>query len=145
MLTYKGIKPHLSYTIEGDNFFMYCTDLYSEYSLCTLYCTNYSSWSAQYRNLPWHSSPKLKTGCRYENHFKPRVSRMGLSSFVNFNIFLMKFYFFQYVYILLFFESLKSKSTQMLKPQKENSGARNLKVYRWTKFSSFLFWGLKIL
>ena len=54
--------------------------------------------------------------------FKTRVSRMGLGSFVNINIFVMKYYFFfQFVYILHFFESLKSKSTQMLRPQKGNS------------------------
>jgi len=47
---------------------------------------------------------------------------MVLGSFVNINNFVMKYYFFQFVYILHFFESLKSKSTQMLRPQKENSG-----------------------
>jgi len=38
--------------------------------------------------------------------FKTRVSRMGLGSFVDIIIFEMKYYFFQFVYILIFFESL---------------------------------------
>ena len=54
--------------------------------------------------------------------FKTRVSQMGLGSFMNINIFVIKYYFFQFVYILHFFESLKSKSTQMLRPQKGNLG-----------------------
>ena len=53
--------------------------------------------------------------------FKTRVLRMGLRIFVNISIFVMKYYFFQFVYILHFFESLKSKSTQNLRPQKGNS------------------------
>ena len=47
---------------------------------------------------------------------------MGLGSFVNINIFVMKYYFTQFSYILHFFKSFKSKSTQMLRPQKGNSG-----------------------
>jgi len=47
---------------------------------------------------------------------------MGLGSFMNINIFVIKYYFFHLIYILHFFESLKSKSTQMLRPQKGNSG-----------------------
>ena len=53
--------------------------------------------------------------------FKTRVSRMGLGSSVNINIFVMTYYFFQFVYILHFLESLKSKSSQMLRPLKGNS------------------------
>ena len=37
---------------------------------------------------------------------------MGLGCFVNINIFVMKYDFFQFVYILHFFKSLKSKCTQ---------------------------------
>ena len=51
-----------------------------------------------------------------------RVSRMGVGSFVNIKIFVMKYSFFQFVYNLYFFESLKSKSKQMLGSQKGNSG-----------------------
>ena len=47
---------------------------------------------------------------------------MDLGSLVNINIFVMKYYFFPFVYTLHFFESLKSKPTQMLRPQKVNSG-----------------------
>ena len=47
---------------------------------------------------------------------------MDLGSSVNINIFVMKYYFFPFVYTLHFFESLKSKSTQMLGSQKGNSG-----------------------
>jgi len=43
---------------------------------------------------------------------------MELGSIVNINIFVMKYYFIQFVYILYFFESFKLKSTQMLRPQK---------------------------
>ena len=45
--------------------------------------------------------------------FKTRVSRIGLGIFVNINIFAVCLYF---------FESLKSKSTQMWRPQNGNSG-----------------------
>ena len=65
-------------------------------------------------------SPKLKTGYRNENQFRTRVSRMSLSSFVDINIFVLKYYVFQFLYILHFVESLKSKSSQMLTPQKGN-------------------------
>ena len=57
-----------------------------------------------------------------KNSFKTRVSRIDLGSLVNINIFVMKYYFFPFVYTVHFFESLKSKSTQMLRPQKVNSG-----------------------
>ena len=50
--------------------------------------------------------------------FETRVSRMGLSSFVDINIFVILFSF---LTIPHFSESLKSKSTQMLRPQKRNS------------------------
>ena len=46
---------------------------------------------------------------------------MGLGSFVNINIFVIKYHFIQFVYIHICFESLKSKSTQILRPQKGNS------------------------
>ena len=64
----------------------------------------------------------LRQGIVMKTIFKTRVSRMGLGIFVNISIFVMKYYFFQFVYILHFFESLKSKSTQNLRPQKGNSG-----------------------
>ena len=64
----------------------------------------------------------LRQGAVMKTSFKTRVSRMGLGSFVNIIIFVMKYNFFPFVYILHFFESLKLKSTQVLRPQKGNSG-----------------------
>ena len=54
--------------------------------------------------------------------FKTRVLQMGLGSFVNINIFVIKHYFFTLFIFSIFFESLKSKSTQISRPQKGNSG-----------------------
>ena len=61
------------------------------------------------------------SGIIIKTSFKTRVSQMGLGSFVNINVFVLKNHFFQFVYILNFFESLKSKSTQMLKPKKKEN------------------------
>ena len=48
---------------------------------------------------------------------------MGLGSFMNINIFVIKYYFFPLdLDSPFFFEYIKSKSTQMLRPQKGNSG-----------------------
>ena len=41
-----------------------------------------------------------------------------MGSFMKINIFMMKYYFILFLPILHFFKSLKSKSTQMLRPQK---------------------------
>jgi len=46
---------------------------------------------------------------------------MWLDSFVDVNIFVVKYYFISFVYSLHFLEFLKSKSIEMLKPQKGNS------------------------
>ena len=70
--------------------------------------------------------------------FKTRVSRMGLGSFVNINIFVMKYYFIQFVYILYFFESLKSKSPQMFQTLKRKHGS-------FGQRDSFKFWALIVL
>jgi len=51
--------------------------------------------------------------------FKTRVSRMELGSFVDINIFVKNVILFSYFIFSIFFESLKSKSTQMLDPKKE--------------------------
>ena len=53
--------------------------------------------------------------------FETQVSRMGLSSFVDINIFVVKYYFIYFLYNLHFLKSLKSKYAQMLRPQKGNS------------------------
>ena len=47
--------------------------------------------------------------------FRTRVSRMG---HVDMNIYVIKYYFFVFFLFFNFFESLKSKSTEMLRPQK---------------------------
>ena len=57
-------------------------------------------------------SLKIKTGYRYGNQFWNLVSRMGLGSFVDINIFIMKNYVIQFLHILHLFKSLKSKSKQ---------------------------------
>ena len=64
----------------------------------------------------------LRQGIFMKTSFKTRVSRMGLGSFININIFVIKYYFFSSFIFSIFFESLKSKSTQMLGAQKQNSG-----------------------
>ena len=47
---------------------------------------------------------------------------MGLGSFVDINLFVMKYYFIDFLHIFHFLEPLKSKSTQMLRPQNGNLG-----------------------
>ena len=54
--------------------------------------------------------------------FETRVSRMGLGSFVDINIIVLKYYLILVFSYSIFFNSLKSKSTKMLRPQKGNSG-----------------------
>ena len=50
--------------------------------------------------------------------FETRVSRMGLSSFVDINIFVMKYFLFSFFIFSIFVESLESKSKKMVRPQK---------------------------
>ena len=64
----------------------------------------------------------LKQGIVMKTGFGTGVLRMGLGSFADINICVMKYYFIWFLHILLFYESLKSKSTQMLRSQKRNSG-----------------------
>ena len=45
----------------------------------------------------------LRQGIVLKTSFKTRVSRMGLGSFANINIIVMKYYFIQFIYILNFF------------------------------------------
>jgi len=52
--------------------------------------------------------------------FETRVSQMGLGSFVDINIFVRNIILFSFSNF--FFKSLKSKSIQMLRPQKGNLG-----------------------
>ena len=74
----------------------------------------------------------LRQGIVMKTSFESRRARMGLGSFVDINIFVMKYYFIYFIHILHFFESFKSKSTLMLRPQKTNE-------CRWMKLSSFHF------
>ena len=52
----------------------------------------------------------LRQGIVLKTSFETRVSRMGLGSFVDINIFVMKYHL-KFLHILLYFESLKLKST----------------------------------
>ena len=54
--------------------------------------------------------------------FETRVSLMGSGSFVDINIFVLKYYFIWFFHILHFIVFYKSKSSQMLKPS--NFGLR---------------------
>jgi len=63
----------------------------------------------------------LRQGIVMTTNFETQVSRMGLSSFVDINIFVVKYYFIFFLYNLHFLKSLKSKYAQMLRPQKGNS------------------------
>ena len=75
--------------------------------------------------------------------FETRVSRMGLGSFVDINIFVMKYFFYLVSSHFPFLSNLLNQIYKMLRPQKGNSGvsfndtllnfglrARNLKEYR---------------
>ena len=55
-----------------------------------------------------------------KSSFKARVLRMGLGSFMDINILVIKYFSFGFFTFFIFIESLKSKSTQMLRPQKGN-------------------------
>ena len=74
--------------------------------------------------------------------FESRVSRMGLGSFVDINIFVVKYYFIKFLHILHFLKFLKSKSTQLPRPQKGNSGVSFndtlLNFGLWGKFGLLL-------
>ena len=78
---------------------------------CIVRCVELSTVCAQ----------NLRQGIVMTTSFETRVSQMGLGSFVDFNIFVVKYYFIYFLHFLHFFKSLKSKSTQMLRPQKGNS------------------------
>ena len=82
----------------------------------------------------WVGTPEPKTYLK--TSFKTRVSRMGLDSFVDINIFVMKYYFLSFFILSIFVESLKSKSTQKLRPQKGNSG-----VLSNDTLLNFTLWG----
>ena len=74
------------------------------------------------RSVVYTWAQNLRQGIVMKPSFKSRVSQMGLGSFVNFNIFVMKYYFLSLFTFSILFEFVKSKSTEMLRPQKGNSG-----------------------
>ena len=79
-----------------------------------MYCPSYS-WIVWAQNLRQVIVMKIS--------FRTRVSRMRFASFVDINIFvLLSIILFSFFIFSIFFESFESKSTQMLRPQKENSG-----------------------
>ena len=55
--------------------------------------------------------------------FRTQVSQMGCGSFVNINIFVLKYYFIRFIHILHFFPALLNQiCTQMSRTQRGNSG-----------------------
>ena len=67
-------------------------------------------------------SRNLRPGIVLKTSFKTRVTRMGLGSFVNINIFVMK-YFFKVCLYFPFLSNLLNQNLQNVKtPKKENSG-----------------------
>ena len=62
--------------------------------------------------------------------FGTRVSRIGFGSFVDINIFVMKYYFIQFLRILHFFKSLESKSTKCFDPKKETREFRSTILFK---------------
>ena len=83
-------------------------------------------------------SRNLRPGIVLKTSFKTRVSRLGLGSCVNMNICYEIFSLFLFS---IFFESLKSKCTQMLRPQKGNSGV--LYSFKFRAQSALLIYILK--
>ena len=63
----------------------------------------------------------LKQGILMKTSFKTRVSRIGLGSFVDINIFCCEISFYLFSPYSPLFKSFKSKSTIMLRPHKGNS------------------------
>ena len=71
----------------------------------------------------WLKSPKLKTGYRYENQFWNPGFTNGFTQFCRYRYFCFEIlYYLVSSYFTIFFESLKSKSTQIIRPKKGNSG-----------------------
>ena len=76
-------------------------------------------------NIAWqdHRAQNLKQGNILKTSFKTWVSRMGLGRVVNINIFVMKYYFIQFVYILNFFSNLLNQNLQSVKTPKRKLGS----------------------
>ena len=100
----------------------------------------------------------LRQGIVLKTSFKTRVSRMGLGSFVNINIFVMKYCFIQFVYILNFFRISEIKINTNVKTPKRKPGSfvqrysfkfralsPKFKRVSSNKTPECPFWGLNIL
>ena len=81
-------------------------------------CSQIIHSTLQYQ--PWVQN--LRQGIVMKTSFETRVSWMGLGRFVDINLFVMKYYLFTFFIFSIFLNPLKSKSTQMLRPQKGNWG-----------------------
>jgi len=78
----------------------------------------------------WLKSPKLKTGYRYENQFWNPGFTNGLTQFCRYRYFCFKIlYYLVSSYFTIFFESLKSKSTQIIRPQKGTLIIWSISIY----------------
>ena len=100
--------------------YSWCTLVYPGIPWYTL--TVYSTLDILTLNPVYSWAQNLRQGIVMKTSFGTRASRMGLGSFVDINIFVLKYYFIWFLPILHFFKSLKSKFTQLLRPQKGNSG-----------------------
>ena len=73
--------------------------------------------------VPGQFDQNLRQGIVLKTSFKTRVSRMRLGSFVNINIFVMKYCFIQFVYILNFFRISEIKINTNVKTPKRKLGS----------------------
>ena len=74
----------------------------------------------RFRLVKLHSST-LQTGYCYENQFRNPGFMNGVRQFCENKIFILKYYFILFLYILYFFESLRSKSKETSRLQQGNS------------------------
>ena len=93
--------------------YSWCTLVYPGIPWYTL--TVYSTLDILTLNPVYSWAQNLRQGIVMKTSFGTRASRMGLGSFVDINIFVLKYYFIWFLPILHFFESLQSRFTQMLK------------------------------
>ena len=79
-----------------------------------------------------YRAQNLRQGIIMKTSFKTWVSRMG---FCEYQYFCKEMLFFQFLFSLHFFQSLKSKSTQMLRPPER-------KLEGFVQRNAFKFWAL---
>ena len=80
----------------------------------------------------------LRQGIVMKTSFKTQVLRMGLSSLVDINIFVLKYFLFSF-FRFFFFSNLLNQYLLNVKPQKGNSRAlfNDERFYRETEISLF--------